>query len=82
MSVFVSSHLLSEIEMMCDRVAIISRGEVLAVGTVDELVQRHGQLRRFGNSSSPMRARGCWRASGTCASWPRTSIGSTKACPA
>lgn len=40
MSLFISSHLLSEIQLMCDRVAIISRGEVLAVGTVDELI--HG----------------------------------------
>jgi len=38
LSVFVSSHLLSEIQLMCDRVAIISHGEVIAVGTVDELL--------------------------------------------
>lgn len=38
MAVFVSSHLLSEIQLLCDRVAIISRGRVLAVGGVDELV--------------------------------------------
>ncbi|NBD27824.1 ABC transporter ATP-binding protein [Paenibacillus glycinis] len=39
MSLFISSHLLSEIQLMCDRVAIISRGEVLAVGTVDDLLR-------------------------------------------
>lgn len=38
MAVFVSSHLLSEIQLLCDRVAIISRGRVLAVGTVEELI--------------------------------------------
>ncbi|QHW35350.1 ABC transporter ATP-binding protein [Paenibacillus rhizovicinus] len=42
MSLFISSHLLSEIQLMCDRVAIISRGEVLAVGTVDELIHDAG----------------------------------------
>ncbi|MFD0713620.1 ABC transporter ATP-binding protein [Paenibacillus sp. GCM10027626] len=42
MSVFISSHLLSEIQLMCDRVAIISRGTVLAVGTVEELVAQAG----------------------------------------
>ncbi|SEM78126.1 ABC transporter ATP-binding protein [Paenibacillus sp. OV219] len=42
MSLFISSHLLSEIQLMCDRVAIISHGEVLAVGTVDELVGQAG----------------------------------------
>lgn len=38
LAVFVSSHLLSEIQLLCDRVAIISRGRVLAVGEVEELV--------------------------------------------
>jgi ABC-2 type transport system ATP-binding protein len=38
LSVFVSSHLLSEIQLMCDRVAIISHGEVIAVGTVEDLL--------------------------------------------
>ena len=39
LSVFVSSHLLSEIQLMCDRVAIISNGTVLAVGEVDDLLK-------------------------------------------
>lgn len=38
LSVFVSSHLLSEIQLMCDRVAIISQGSVIAVGTVEDLL--------------------------------------------
>ncbi|WP_246183505.1 ABC transporter ATP-binding protein [Paenibacillus methanolicus] len=42
MSLFISSHLLSEIQLMCDRVAIISHGRVRAVGTVDELVAQAG----------------------------------------
>ncbi len=37
-SVFISSHLLGEIQLMCDRVAIIRRGEVISVGRVEELV--------------------------------------------
>ncbi len=40
MSLFISSHLLSEIQLMCDRVAIISHGRVLAVGAVDELLHQ------------------------------------------
>ena len=40
MSVFVSSHLLSEIELMCDRVAIIHRGRTLAAAPVAELLAR------------------------------------------
>lgn len=38
LAVFVSSHLLSEIQVLCDRVAIISRGRVLALGAVNELI--------------------------------------------
>ncbi|WP_174760615.1 MULTISPECIES: ABC transporter ATP-binding protein [Aneurinibacillus] len=38
LSVFISSHLLSEIQLMCDRVAIINRGEIIRVGEVDELL--------------------------------------------
>ena len=38
MSVFVSSHLLAEIELMCDRVAIIHKGRILRDGTVRELI--------------------------------------------
>ncbi|WP_442604419.1 ABC transporter ATP-binding protein [Paenibacillus sp. KN14-4R] len=42
LSLFVSSHLLSEIQQMCDRVAIISHGEVMQVGKVDELIADAG----------------------------------------
>lgn len=38
MSVLVSSHLLAEIELMCDRVAIIHHGRILRTGTVHELI--------------------------------------------
>ncbi|MEH7443596.1 ABC transporter ATP-binding protein [Bacillus sp. JJ1122] len=38
LTVLVSSHLLSEIQLMCDRVAIISRGTVIKVDTVDSLL--------------------------------------------
>lgn len=37
-SVIVSSHLLSEMELMCDRVAIIQAGKLIDVKTVKELV--------------------------------------------
>lgn len=37
-TVFLNSHLLSEVEAVCDRVAIIQRGEVVRDGTLDELL--------------------------------------------
>ncbi|MGZ9584110.1 ABC transporter ATP-binding protein [Paenibacillus marinisediminis] len=43
MAVFVSSHLLSEIQLMCDRVAIISSGSVLAVDDVSSLLTGRSQ---------------------------------------
>ena len=36
-AVLLNSHLLSEVELICDRVAIIARGEVVAAGTPAEL---------------------------------------------
>jgi ABC-2 type transport system ATP-binding protein len=47
MTIFVSSHLLAEIELMCDRVAIIHRGRILNTGSVRDLIsqQREMELR-------------------------------------
>jgi ABC-2 type transport system ATP-binding protein len=36
-TVFLNSHLLSELEMVCDRVAIMVQGKVASQGTIDEL---------------------------------------------
>ncbi len=44
-AVFVSSHLLAEVEQTCDRVAIIHRGRTLASGSVRELSARSGSDR-------------------------------------
>jgi len=41
-AVLLNSHLLSEVELVCDRVAIIARGEVVAAGTPDELSHAGG----------------------------------------
>jgi ABC-type multidrug transport system ATPase subunit len=40
-TIFVSSHLLHEVEQTCDRVAVLHKGKIVAQGTVDEL--RGGQ---------------------------------------
>lgn len=38
MTIFINSHLLQEVEMICDRVVIMHQGEILRQGTVDELI--------------------------------------------
>jgi ABC-2 type transport system ATP-binding protein len=44
MTVFLNSHLLSEVEMVCDRVAIIDRGRVVQSGRLDDLVGGEPEL--------------------------------------
>src|SRR3954470_15106296 len=41
--VLYSTHIMREVERLCDRVAVISRGRVQACGTLAELRERHGQ---------------------------------------
>jgi len=36
-TVFLSSHILSEVEALCDRVAILRSGELLEIGTLDQM---------------------------------------------
>jgi len=42
-TVFLNSHLLQEVEMVCDRVAILDKGELKYEGTVDEITRRQQQ---------------------------------------
>jgi ABC-2 type transport system ATP-binding protein len=41
-TIFVNSHLLGEVELVCDRVAILQRGQVIREGTISELTQQRG----------------------------------------
>ncbi|EMT45061.1 ABC transporter ATP-binding protein [Anoxybacillus flavithermus] len=47
LTVLVSSHLLSEIQLMCDRVAIMSKGEIIRIDTVEHLLKE--QARTYWN---------------------------------
>lgn len=40
-SIFVSSHMLSEIELMCDRIAVIQNGKLLNIEETDSVQQSH-----------------------------------------
>ena len=44
-AVLLNSHLLSEIELTCDRVAMLRRGKVAAEGTVEELTRRSAKYK-------------------------------------
>jgi ABC-2 type transport system ATP-binding protein len=44
-TIFVSSHILSEIQQLCDHVAIVAHGRTIATGSVTELLQ--GAVSRF-----------------------------------
>jgi ABC-2 type transport system ATP-binding protein len=37
-AVFLNSHLLSEVEQVCDRLAVVDRGRVVAAGTLDDIL--------------------------------------------
>ncbi|MFQ6083515.1 MAG: ABC transporter ATP-binding protein [Candidatus Aminicenantia bacterium] len=39
-TIFLNSHLLSEVEMICDRVAILNEGELVKYGSVEELTRK------------------------------------------
>jgi ABC-2 type transport system ATP-binding protein len=49
-TVFLNSHLLSEVEMICDEVAILDKGKLIRTGTVEELTSE-SKTYRFETSS-------------------------------
>lgn len=46
-TVFFSSHELSEVELVCDHIAILARGRVVAQGAATQLVQPNERLEQF-----------------------------------
>ena len=46
-TVLLSSHLMAEVEELCNRVSIIRGGYILYEGGLDDLLARHGQTRRI-----------------------------------
>ena len=45
MTIFLNSHLLSEVEMVCDRVAIVDRGRIVRSGKLTDLIGGVPELR-------------------------------------
>lgn len=46
-TVFMSTHILSDIEALCDRVAILRNGKLAATGRLDELLSQSGEAQVF-----------------------------------
>ncbi|MGH7693302.1 MAG: ABC transporter ATP-binding protein [Candidatus Dormibacteria bacterium] len=56
-TVFLNSHLLSEVEQVCDRVAVVDHGQVIASGRLEELLGRPGVRVRCTGLSAAARER-------------------------
>lgn len=46
-TVFMSTHILSDVEALCDEVAILRNGRLAATGRLDELLVSHGEVQSF-----------------------------------
>jgi ABC-2 type transport system ATP-binding protein len=46
-TVFMSTHILSDIEVLCDQVAILRKGKLAATGKLDELLAQSGETQTF-----------------------------------
>jgi ABC-2 type transport system ATP-binding protein len=44
-TIFINSHLLMEVELVCDRVVIMTKGRILREGSIDDLTPRTGNVR-------------------------------------
>lgn len=54
-SVFLNSHLLTEVEKVCDRIAIVTRGRVVAQGTIPEIAGASAGVRvRVRENGTPL----------------------------
>ncbi|MEO0374784.1 MAG: ABC transporter ATP-binding protein, partial [Cyanobacteria bacterium P01_A01_bin.17] len=57
-TVFFNSHVLSDVEIICDRIAILAKGELICEGTMDELLgatSEHYQVKGKGGSPQMLR---------------------------
>jgi ABC-2 type transport system ATP-binding protein len=52
-TVFFSSHILPEVQAVCDRVGIIRKGQLVATERVEDLIRQHFKRVRFGFATTP-----------------------------
>jgi ABC-2 type transport system ATP-binding protein len=54
LTIFVSSHLLAEVEMLCGRVGILNQGKLVAEGRVSELLAGKGSVQEVELAAADM----------------------------
>src|SRR5437588_8209897 len=57
-AVFLNSHLLSEVEQVCDRLAVVDHGRVIATGTMAQILGQDGAVRVQVTGLSPVNRAG------------------------
>ena len=73
-TVFFSTHIIPDVEMICDRIGLINRGRMVAEGTVSELLDaRGGRTIEVLVENVSGRVRRCAGVGGLAASVPRSS---------
>ena len=58
-TVFFSSHILPEVQAVCDRVGIIREGQLVATERVEDLTRQHFKRVRFSFATMPPAGRVC-----------------------
>lgn len=52
-TIFFNSHVLADVEQICDRVAILAQGELICAGSIKELVGESNQYQVIGKGGNP-----------------------------
>lgn len=52
-TIFFNSHVLADVEQICDRVAILAQGEIIAIGDLDELLGSQNTYQVAGKGGNP-----------------------------
>jgi ABC-2 type transport system ATP-binding protein len=52
-TIFFNSHVLSDVEAICDRIAILAQGDLICIGALDELLGRIGEYHVKGRGGHP-----------------------------
>ena len=59
-TVFFNSHVLAEVEQICDRVAILAQGELICIGSIDQLLQSSDDAYQVKGIGGNMDVLKCW----------------------